>query len=29
MDYERRDSRNRLTMQFVETHDAAYGVTMR
>ena len=27
--YERRDSRNRLTMQFVEVHDAAHGATMR
>ena len=25
MDYERRDSRNRLTMQFVEERDAAHG----
>jgi len=27
--YERRDSRNRLTMQFVEVHDEALGATMR
>jgi serine/threonine-protein kinase RsbW len=27
--YERRDSRNHLTMQFVEVHDAAHGATMR
>jgi serine/threonine-protein kinase RsbW len=27
--YERRDSRNRLTMQFVEERDAAHGATMR
>ena len=29
MDYERRDSRNRLTMRFVEVQDAAHGATMR
>src|SRR5215475_11948959 len=29
MHYERRDSRNHLTMQFVEVHDAAHGATMR
>ena len=29
MHYERRDSRNRLTMRFVEGHDAAHGAMMR
>jgi len=29
MHYERRDTRNRLTMQFVELQDAAHGATMR
>ncbi len=29
MHYERRDSRNRLTMRFVEMQDAARGTTMR
>src|SRR5262245_61671316 len=29
MHYERRDSRNRLTMRFVEAQDAAHGATMR
>src|SRR5262245_30625829 len=29
MHYERRDSRNRLTMRFVEVQDAAHGATMR
>jgi anti-sigma regulatory factor (Ser/Thr protein kinase) len=27
--YERRDSRNRLTMQFVEVQDATHGASMR
>jgi serine/threonine-protein kinase RsbW len=29
MHYERRDSRNRLTMRFVEGHHAAHGAMMR
>jgi serine/threonine-protein kinase RsbW len=29
MDYERRDSRNRLTMRFIEVQDAAHGAAMR
>jgi serine/threonine-protein kinase RsbW len=29
MHYERRDSRNRLTMRFVEVQDEAHGATMR
>jgi serine/threonine-protein kinase RsbW len=29
MHYERRDSRNRLTVRFVEVQDAAHGATMR
>jgi serine/threonine-protein kinase RsbW len=29
MHYERRDSRNCLTMRFVEVQDAAYGATMQ
>jgi serine/threonine-protein kinase RsbW len=29
MQYERRDSRNRLTMRFVEVQDEAHGATMR
>src|SRR5262245_41380542 len=29
MRYERRDSRNCLTMRFVEVQDAAHGATMR
>jgi serine/threonine-protein kinase RsbW len=29
MHYERRDSRNRLTMRFVELQDEAHGATMR
>src|SRR5262245_15710872 len=29
MHYERRDSRNRLTMRFIEVQDAAHGATMQ